>query len=152
MSIADLLKAQRRAGFVEDIAGDEDRCALLVFRYQDGYYAVDLQYVREVVEASACKPYPISLPGHFGIINIRSKILPVLAPIQLTNANQAIEGDKVLLLEFVEDQPLCLIVKSVQKLLVAREQCSYGHTINLKEKPVKYIDQSYFVASATEAA
>ena len=141
MSLVDVLKAQKQAVFQNQTELDEDMCSYLVFNYQDGLFGVDLSYVREVVEFREYKPYPIAIKGHLGIINIRSKILPVLAPVQLTDGTKPIQGDKVLLLEFAFEQAICLIVKSVQKVLIPGRECEVGNTINLKGQPVKLIDQ-----------
>jgi len=59
---------------------DENRRQkILTFKLEDDFYGIDIKHVREIVGIQAITPLP-ELPDYIkGIINLRDKIIPVIA-------------------------------------------------------------------------
>ncbi len=122
----------------------------VTFSYGGGSYAVSIQHVREVVEMQTINPYPVAPDEHKGIVNIRGRILPVMQP-GLRGSKCCEAADRLIIMEFDENQPFCLAVSRVSKVLLDPMEAEAGYTVNVGNQPILILDQSMIQFHSQEA-
>jgi purine-binding chemotaxis protein CheW len=127
-----------------------ERHPFVSFSYGGGRYAVSIQHVREVVEMQTINPYPVAPPEHCGIVNIRGRILPVVHP-NLRGQQHCSSSDRLIIMEFEENQPFCLCVSQVSKVLLDPMEAEAGYTVNVNDQPILILDQSMIQLGSQEA-
>lgn len=127
-----------------------ERHPFVTFSYGGGRYAVSIQHVREVVEMQPINPYPVAPEEHKGIVNIRGRILPVMQP-ALRGSKCCEAADRLIIMEFEENQPFCLCVSQVSKVLLDPMEAEAGYTVNVSDQPILILDQSMIQVRPQEA-
>jgi chemotaxis signal transduction protein len=145
MSVHHIFQQQKTRSQRQDTMASDNQIPLLVFHHGKGRYALAMEYVREIVEPRPIMPYPIEHPGHLGIVNVRSKILPVLTPQGMNRDNQAAMGQaNLMILDFDDQTRFCLQVDNIDKVMIDKAEFRAGKTINLRDEPVVLLDESFF--------
>ena len=155
-------QAEARAARGGGTESEVEQAVFIWFEAEAGAYAVPVADVREIVDAFVLSPYPEAdgLAGeHLGIISLRGKVLPVIAPRLLGAVSpKALAGAKLLVVEFEPDAAFCLPVRRVRKVLVPllSDHCAAGVgapcVLNIQGRPVRVVRQADLLAVAEAAA
>ncbi|HIC87991.1 MAG TPA: purine-binding chemotaxis protein CheW [Anaerolineae bacterium] len=132
-TVAILAEAEQQAQASQREAGVRERRHLLIFAWNDEWYAVDLRHVREVAKVGQISSIPGTPPSVLGAMNLRGEILAVadarpelgLPPGKLT------EGSRLIV---VHDQDL------VAGLLVDAVRDTVEVAASSLEKPLSTLD------------
>lgn len=110
--------AEREATAVSEVtaAGNTE---MLSFNVGDAIYAIEIKYIKEIIEVEQITLVP-KIPGHIkGVINLRGKVVPVIS-IRKRFEIEEIPYDSrtcIIVLEFEDGEQVGIIVDRVQEVV-----------------------------------
>jgi purine-binding chemotaxis protein CheW len=132
----------------------EERQAFIRFVMCGSYYALDFQHVNEVVEIPVITPYPETIPGHLGVVNLSGQILPILdftgEYIKVNRINSLQNSCLLLVVTFTKDNPFGLIIEHPRRVEAAKKLLT-SSTINIDGLPVRILRQCDFDSKENES-
>ncbi len=99
-----------------------DNTEMLSFNIGDAIYAIEIKYIKEIIEVEQITVVP-KIPDHIkGVINIRGKVVPVISVRKRFDIEE-IDFDSrtcIIVLEFEDEEQVGIIVDRVQEVVDAK--------------------------------
>lgn len=125
----------------------DEKNTFIQFTMCDSHYALDIHQVNEIVEIPVITPYPEKVSGYLGIVNLSGQVLPVLdytgEHASLLNVSHLKNSHLLLVADFKEESPFCLIIKHPKRVEVAKKLLDSSN-VNINGLPVRILCQSDF--------
>lgn len=99
-----------------------DTTEMLSFNVGDAIYAIEIKYIKEIIEVERITIVP-KIPDHIkGVINLRGKVVPVISVRKRFDIEEIPYDSRtcIIVLEFEDGEQVGIIVDRVQEVLVAR--------------------------------
>lgn len=127
--------------------GTLEQHAFIRFNICGSYYALNIQYINEVVEIPIITPYPVAIPGHLGVVNLSGQILPIIdfthEYSEQNNTDLLRASCLLLVVSFIKNKPFGLIIKQPHHVQVPTNLLETT-TVNIGGAPVRILDQNDF--------
>lgn len=137
--LKELFSGQDQANVEADASSAAEERAHIMFEIAGSRYVTPIGAVREVVEVSQILPYPEPAEGHVGIINVRGRILPVLAPARIPEVEKE-QGKRLLIMETEACEPFAVRVGKVKKVSVPPDVGKKRQTFLVDGHAVEVLD------------
>ncbi len=99
-----------------------DNTEMLSFNIGDAIYAIEIKYIKEIIEVEQITVVP-TIPDHIkGVINLRGKVVPVISVRKRFDIEE-IDFDSrtcIIVLEFEDEEQVGIIVDRVQEVVDAK--------------------------------
>lgn len=103
-------------------AATADSTEMLSFNIGDAIYAIEIKYIKEIIEVEQITVVP-KIPDHIkGVINIRGKVVPVISVRKRFDIEEIPYDSRtcIIVLEFEDGEQVGIIVDRVQEVVVAK--------------------------------
>jgi chemotaxis signal transduction protein len=109
-------------------------------------YLVPIEWVREVAEEIKIIIYPVPVPGHLGITNLRGEIVPVLSlPESLHD-----HDNRMIIMEYEDGAPFCLRASNLKKVSLPLELCAASEAVKVDGQAAAFFDPHKFGIATKE--
>lgn len=123
------LKQDQKTSSENDEATTANEKLFLKFGICGNYFLTPILSVKEIIDGQILvTKYPIKVPGHEGIINLRGSIIPIIAPYEFQESN--IDTKKIIIFENKDSKLFGIEVSEVKKIPLPIEK-----VIELEKNP-----------------
>ena len=116
---------------------------ILMFQVSGSFLAIGFERVQEVVEFSPFVEYPVHHERHFGVINLRGNIVPIINPFgDKKPSDEEVEQARYIIFESKHDQLVGIIAHHVKKLKIKQsmiDSIENEKIISVGKKPLRFL-------------
>lgn len=94
---------------------------ILSFYINSSWFGIAFDSIQEVVDYYPVSEYPFDVEGHFGIINLRGNIVPIIDPFQQNLEDLDLSSSKYVILQTSNGNMVGIIVNNVKKIEIQKE-------------------------------
>jgi chemotaxis signal transduction protein len=125
---------------------------LLLFQIENSTFAMNFNEIREVAEFYYFTDYPLEIPGHLGIVNLRGNLIPIIDPFccqrKSRSTFECVKNLKYLIFQTQDKNLAGLIASQIRKVEVEKAIISNDfdeQLISIDNSPVRYITSKYIM-------
>ncbi len=133
----------------QSLQGEENESTqigfFLHFSIASSQFVIPISDVQEVCEYTPPRPYPVTVKGHLGVINLRGHVIPMISMLPFLSHAQEEEQlmskssneCRLILLRVNNEDRFCILANSVRKVSLSQRSFDPQQTINLDGFPAR---------------